>query len=224
MSVRGAAVACDDRHRPSRRARRSRPRRGERSSSCVRRTPSSSRACRARRSRSTRRTSDRCSCGATSAPGICVVEVGTGPAALTLALLRAVGPTGQAGLLRAARGLRRHGARQRRALPRAGAELDAPRRRRVRRASPSARSIAWSSTSPSPGGSSITPPRRLRPGGVLTRVRADRAAGEAARRRAARRIARFGAVETFETLLRFWHVGPAQPASRSIAWWRTPGS
>ena len=51
-------------------------------------------------------------------PGAHVVEAGVGSGALTCSLLRAVGPTGPGHLLRAARGLRRDRAGQRRAVPR----------------------------------------------------------------------------------------------------------
>ena len=54
-------------------------------------------------------------------PGAIVVEAGVGSGALSLWLLRAIGPEGRLRLVRAPRGVRRRRARQRRDLPRRGA-------------------------------------------------------------------------------------------------------
>ena len=64
-------------------------------------------------------------------PGMHVLEAGTGPGALTMALLRAVGPTGTRHVVRDPPRVHRDGPRQHRAVLRRRAELDGGRMRRA---------------------------------------------------------------------------------------------
>ena len=150
-------------------------------------------------------------------PGHLVVEIGTGPAALTLALLRAVGPTGwlvsyelREDFAEMARDnvARFHGAAPNWTL-RVGDALAGIVERDVDRmvidlAEP------WTLLEQAA--------RALRPGGVLTafvptalqiKQHVDALAAHPC----------FGAVEAFETLLRFWHVGARslRPEHRMVA-------
>ena len=85
-------------------------------------------------------------------PGAQVLESGVGSGALTMTLLRAIGPAGSRPRLRAARRLRRPGPSQRRELPRPRRPADRSRCATSTTASRSTTSTASSSTSPSRGG------------------------------------------------------------------------
>jgi len=152
-----------------------------------------------------------------SGPGHLVVEVGTGPAALTLALLRAVGPTGQLAsyelredfaVIARDNVARFHGAAPNWTL-RVGDALAGIVERDVDRmvidlAEP------WTLLDHAADA--------LRPGGVLTAF-VPTALQIKQHVDALTSHARFGAIEAFETLLRFWHVGPRslRPEHRMVA-------
>jgi tRNA (adenine57-N1/adenine58-N1)-methyltransferase catalytic subunit len=151
------------------------------------------------------------------APGQLVVEVGTGPAALTLALLRAVGPTGRLvsyevrddfATIARDNVARFHGPSPNWTLRVADAfegivERDVDRMV-VDLAEP------WQLLDRAAAA--------LRPGAVLTAF-VPTALQVKSHVDALAAHARFGAVEAFETLLRFWHVGPRslRPEHRMVA-------
>jgi tRNA (adenine57-N1/adenine58-N1)-methyltransferase len=150
-------------------------------------------------------------------PGHVVVEVGTGPAALTLALLRAVGPTGQlvsyevrddfAAIARE-NVARFHGPSPNWTLRVADAFAGIAERDVDRMVMDLAE--PWRLLDRAAGA--------LRPGAVLT-VFVPTALQVKSQVDALVADARFGAVEAFETLLRFWHVGPRslRPEHRMVA-------
>jgi tRNA (adenine57-N1/adenine58-N1)-methyltransferase len=151
------------------------------------------------------------------APGHLVVEVGTGPAAVTLALLRAVGPTGTV----VSYELREDFA----VIARDNvARFHGPAPNWTLRVGDVAAGIVERDVDrmvvdlAEPWGLLDQVAAALRPGAVLTafvptalQVKQHVDALVADRR--------FGAVETFETLQRFWHVGPRslRPEHRMVA-------
>jgi len=151
------------------------------------------------------------------APGHLVVEVGTGPAAVTLALLRAVGPTGTV----VSYELREDFA----VIARDNvARFHGPAPNWTLRVGDVAAGIVERDVDrmvvdlAEPWGLLDQVAAALRPGAVLTafvptalqvKQHVDALVGDR----------RFGAVETFETLQRFWHVGPRslRPEHRMVA-------
>jgi tRNA (adenine57-N1/adenine58-N1)-methyltransferase catalytic subunit len=150
-------------------------------------------------------------------PGHLVVEVGTGPAALTLALLRAVGPTGRLvsyelrddfAVIARDNVARFHGPSPTWTLRVANA-FDGIAERDVDR-------MVVDLAEPWQLLDRVA--EALRPGGVLTAF-VPTALQVKSHVDALGAHACFGAVEAFETLLRFWHVGPRslRPEHRMVA-------
>jgi tRNA (adenine57-N1/adenine58-N1)-methyltransferase len=150
-------------------------------------------------------------------PGARVVEAGVGPGALTIALLRAVGPRGR--LLSIDR-RDDHVAMARRNV--ADFYGDAPNWRTVvadaRDGLAGERADRIVLDLPEPGPVVAAAAEALRPGGILvcylpTTGQLDQLGS------ALRAEPRFAAVQTFETLQRFWHVadGSVRPDHRMVA-------
>lgn len=150
-------------------------------------------------------------------PGARVVESGVGPGALTMALLRAIGPTGH---LTSVERREDHAQMARDNIARFHGE--APNWDLVvaeaADALPGLRADRVILDLPEPGPLVGAAAQTLRPGGILTcyvptTVQIDQIG------QALRSEPRFGLVETFETLLRPWHVAPnsVRPDHRMVA-------
>ena len=140
-------------------------------------------------------------------PGCRVLEAGTGSGALTLALLRAVGPEGRVITFEQREEFARRALANIHMRRGRGHEPDRAAAARSRRASPRrSRSTGSSSTCRSRGSSPRRSPRVLRPGGIFLSLRAHDHPVAPDRRGAAAASAHWALVETFETLVRPWNI------------------
>ena len=151
-------------------------------------------------------------------PGATVIEGGTGAGALTIALLRAVGPNGRVISYELREDFADAARKQRRRIFRRRAELDDQGARSLRAASTKPASIGCFSIWPSRGAHWKS--RRLRCGRARCWfATCRRRCSSRTRARLLQARSDFGEIESFETLLRHWQVKgmSVRPHFRMIA-------